>query len=81
MRRQERDVLAANDLLVRDSPGIGLWVSGFSPSAAASAPVRTAITPGVAPAAAMSMRPTRACAWGERTKHAYAWPGRLTSSL
>ena len=50
--------------------GIGLCVSGLMPSATASAPVSTAITPGVARAAAVSMRPTRACAWGERTKHA-----------
>ena len=51
-------------------PGIGLCVIGFTPSAAASSPVSTAITPGVASAAAVSMRPMRAWAWGERTKHA-----------
>ena len=62
-------------------PGIGLCVTGFTPSAAASPPVKTAITPGVASAAAISMRPMRACACGERTKAVYAWPGRLTSSL
>ena len=47
----------------------------------ASSPVSTAITPGVGSAAAMSMRPIHAWACGERTKHAEAWPGRLTSSL
>ena len=51
-------------------PGIGLWVSGLMPSATASSPVSTAITPGVARAAAGSMRPMRAWACGERTKHA-----------
>jgi hypothetical protein len=62
-------------------PGIGVCVSGFTPSATASAPVSTTSTPGVARAAAVSMDPT--CAWpcGERTKHAYVWPGTLTSSL
>ena len=38
-------------------PGIGLCVSGLTPSAAASSPVSTATTPGVARAAAVSMRP------------------------
>ena len=51
-------------------PGMGLWVSGFTPSARASAPVSTAITPDVASAAALSMRSTRAWACGERTKQA-----------
>ena len=51
-------------------PGIGLCVSGLTPSAAASSPVSTAITPGVASAPAVSTRRMRAWAWGERTKHA-----------
>jgi hypothetical protein len=51
-------------------PGIGLCVSGFTPSAAASSPVSTAITPGVARAAAVSTRPMRAWGCGERRKYA-----------
>jgi len=50
-------------------------------SAASSAPVSTARTPGVAAACAVSTRLSRAWAWGERTKYAWAWPGRLMSSV
>src|ERR1051326_6860518 len=60
--------------------GSGACPTGLTPSATASAPVSTATTPGIARAAAVSTRTIVACAWGERTKHAYAWPGTLTSS-
>ena len=32
-------------------------------------------------AAAVSMPLIRACAWGERTKQAWVWPGRWTSAV
>ena len=70
MRGDEGHVRRLRTISSWGFPGIGLCVSGFTPSAAASAPVSTAITPGVASAAAVSMRPMRAWACGERTKHA-----------
>ena len=52
-----------------------------TPSPAASAPVRTAITPGVFSASVPSIPSIAAWACGERTMHAWAWPGSVTSSV
>ena len=51
------------------------------PSAAKSAPVKTATTPGAAAAAFVSMPPSRALACGLRRIWAWSWPGRLMSSV
>ena len=51
---------------------IGLCGIGLSPSATTSAPVSTASTPGIARAAAASIRSIRACACGERSTTACA---------
>ena len=48
-------------------------------SAAASSPVRTAMTPGEASAALLSMPRSTACPCGERTNTPAAMPGRLMS--
>jgi hypothetical protein len=50
--------------------GIGLCGIGPIPSAAASLPVSTANTPGVALAAVASMPAILACAWGARRTYA-----------
>jgi hypothetical protein len=52
--------------------GTGRCDIALSPSATRSAPVNTASTPGLASAAAVSMRAMHACACGERTIDAYA---------
>ena len=50
------------------------------PSLARSAPVKTPRTPGAPCAALSSIDRITACACGERTMTAYAWPGWLMSS-
>jgi hypothetical protein len=52
----------------------------LAPSAARSAPVITASTPGAASAADVSMPRISACACGERSTTPWAWPGTSTSS-
>ena len=47
--------------------GPGSCGTGFSPSAATSAPVKTPSTPGMASAVAVLMETMRAWGWGERT--------------
>ena len=60
--------------------GSGLCATGFTPSAAASAPVETAMTPGVAWASATSMRPSaRAARRAHEARVRLA--GEMTSSL
>ena len=49
-------------------------------SAAMSAPVRTATTPGATAAAAVSTV-TVACGWVDRTNAAQVWRGRVVSSV
>ena len=63
-----------------------LWIcqpQGRPPifSAAMSAPVNTAVTPGAAFAAAVSIPTMRACGRSARRIAAYSWPGRLMSSV
>jgi len=50
-------------------------------SAARSAPVSTASTPGALRAASARIALIRACAWGERMMWAQAWSGRVMSSV
>ncbi len=59
-----------------------MLTQGMSPSASAarSAPVSTAITPGAASAAATSIDRIRALACGDRTNAARAAPGTSQSS-
>ena len=52
-----------------------------SPAAAASRPVRTASTPGMASARLVSTERMMPCAAVERANAAWAWPGRSTSSV
>jgi len=52
-----------------------------SPSARQSAPVKTPSTPGIAVARLASIPRMRACACGERSITAQAWPSTLKSSL
>ena len=59
----------------------GMCGTGFSPSARTSAPVSTVSTPGIARAAEVSIDTMRAWACGERTTQAWAWPGKVKSSL
>jgi hypothetical protein len=61
--------------------GIGEWSTGRKPSAAQSAPVRTPSTPGAFIASSIEILLIRACAWGERTIAAYAWPSSCRSSV
>ena len=63
-----------------------LWIcqpQGSPPtlSAAMSAPVYTATTPGAFAAAAVSMLLILACGRSERRMNAWSWPGRLMSSV
>src|SRR5262245_45694191 len=63
-----------------------VWGSGScgmapSPSARQSAPVKTPSTPGIAVARLVSMPRMCACACGERSITAQAWPSTLKSSL
>ena len=51
------------------------------PSAATSAPEKTPSTPGMARAAPVSIPRSSACPTGARTKTAWAWPSRFTSSV
>src|ERR1041384_4556795 len=61
--------------------GIGEWSTGRKPSAAQSAPVKTPSTPGAFIALSIEIVLIRACAWGERTIAAYAWPSSCRSSV
>ncbi len=48
---------------------------------ARSSPVNTAMTPGALSALSFLIDLILACACGERTKYAWVWPGRATSSV
>ena len=82
VRRDEerRAVAAAERKLVRVRRHRPMRRSA-SPSAAASRPVSTASTPGMASAAARRSRRCARARAGDRTRRAWAWPGRLKSSL